>query len=116
MQARVWQAVDTLTRETYVPAYFIGNYEITDIDAYKKYQRGAKPIFAGGGKLLVLDGESGVLEGDGQPSTVVIEYPSREAAEAAYSSEEYQAVAGIRIDATANRRVLLVDGFVPPNQ
>jgi uncharacterized protein (DUF1330 family) len=56
-----------------------------------------------------------VREGDGGAQTVVIEYPTREAAEAAYESDEYQAVAGIRHGATANGRAVIVDGFVMPS-
>jgi uncharacterized protein (DUF1330 family) len=96
-------------------AYLIANYDVVDIDAYRNYQRQSMPIMAGGAKLLVLDPASSVREGDGGAQTVVIEYPTREAAEAAYESDEYQAVAGIRHGATANGRAVIVDGFVMPS-
>lgn len=99
-----------------MPAYLIGNYTVTDPDKYKEYQRASRPIMAGGGKLLVLDSDSAMKEGDAQHQTVVIEYPTREAAEAAYASEDYQAVIGIRNGATANGRLVIVDGFVPPSR
>ena len=56
-----------------------------------------------------------VREGGGGHQTVVIEYPTREAADAAYDSDEYQAVVGIRHGATANGRCVIVDGFVMPS-
>ncbi len=93
-----------------MPAYLIANFDITDPDGYREYQKGAAPIMAGGAKLLVLDSASVVKEGDGGHQTVVIEYPTKEAAVAAYESEEYQAVIGVRFGATTNRRTVLVDG------
>ncbi|MEM9131424.1 MAG: DUF1330 domain-containing protein [Actinomycetota bacterium] len=94
-----------------MPAYLVVNYDITDTDQYKEYQKGAAPIMAGGGKLLVLDPASVVKEGDGGAQTVLIEYPTKEAALAAYESEEYQAVVGIRHGATSNGRAMIVDGM-----
>ena len=64
---------------------------------------------------LVLDAESSVKEGEGGHQTVIIEYPTREAAEAAYGSGEYQAVVGIRLGATENGRLMIVDGFEMPS-
>ena len=45
----------------------------------------------------------------------MIEYPTREAAEAAYNSAEYQAVVGIRHGATTNGRAVIIDGFEMPS-
>ncbi|MEM8923705.1 MAG: DUF1330 domain-containing protein [Actinomycetota bacterium] len=95
-----------------MPAYLVANYEVTDPEGYRNYQKSASPIMAGGGKLLVLDIDSVAKEGDAAPQTVVIEYPTKEAALAAYESEEYQAVIGIRLDATTNGRCVIVEG--PP--
>lgn len=92
-------------------AYLIVNYDVTDADAYRQYQKGAAPIMAGGGKILVFDPTSVVKEGDGAAQTVVIEYPTKEAALAAYESDDYQAVIGIRLGATANGRAMIVDGM-----
>ena len=95
-------------------AFLVANYEVTDPQKYREYQKTSMPIMGGGGKLLVLDGDSVVKEGDGQPQTVVIEYPSKETALAAYESDDYQAVVGIRLGATANGRAVIVDGFKMP--
>ena len=94
-----------------MPAYLIVNYDVTDPAQYAEYQKGAAPIMAGGGKLLVLDKASVVKEGDGAAQTVVIEYPSKEAALAAYESDAYQAVIGKRLGAIANGRAVIVDGM-----
>ena len=92
-----------------MPAYLIANYDVVDPDKYKEYQRGAAPIMAGGGKLLVLDPASVIKEGDAGAQTVVIEYPTMEAARAAYESDDYQAVVGIRLGATTNGRAVLAN-------
>ena len=66
---------------------------------------------AGGGKILVLDPASTIKEGEAGAQTVVIEYPTKEAALAAYESADYQAVVGIRLEATTNGRAVIVDGM-----
>lgn len=96
-------------------AYLVANYDVVDIDAFRSYQGQAAPLMAGGAKILVLDPASSVREGEGGAQTVVIEYPTREAAEAAYESDGYQAVIGIRLGATTNGRAMIVDGFTVPN-
>ena len=92
-------------------AYLVANYDVTDPDKYKDYQQGAAPIMAGGGKILVLDAASTVKEGQAGAQTVVIEYPDMEAALAAYESDGYQAVVGIRLGATTNGRAVIVNGM-----
>ncbi len=94
-----------------MPAYLVANYDVTDPDQYREYQKGAAPIMAGGGKLIVLDPASVAKEGDAAAQTVVIEYPTKEAALAAYESEDYQAVIGLRLGSTANGRAVIVDGM-----
>ena len=94
-----------------MPAYLVANYDVVDQDQYRSYQQQSAPILAGGAKVLVLDGASVVKEGDGAAQTVVIEYPDKEAALAAYESDGYQAVVGIRLGAIENGRAVIVDGF-----
>jgi uncharacterized protein (DUF1330 family) len=91
-------------------AYLIANFDITDPEGYRGYQGVAAPILVGG-KVIVLDGDSGKKEGDAGHQTVVIEYETREAAEAAYNSAEYQAVIGKRHGSTTNARLVIGDGL-----
>jgi uncharacterized protein (DUF1330 family) len=91
-------------------AYLVVNYDITDLDQYRSYQQQASPIMAGG-KLLVLDRASEAMEGTPGAQTVIIEYPDKETAIAAYRSDDYQAVVGIRLGASANGRCVIVDGI-----
>jgi uncharacterized protein (DUF1330 family) len=94
-------------------AYLIVNYDVTDENGYEDYQANAAPIMKGG-RLLVLDSASASREGDPGHQTVVIEYPDKETAQAAYDSVEYQAVVGKRHAATANGIAVIVDGFSMP--
>jgi len=96
-------------------AYLIANYDVVDADAYRSYQKQSMPIMGGGAKLLVLDAASVAKEGIPGHQTVVIEYPTKEAALGAYESEEYQAVVGIRLGSIDNGRAVIVDGFVMPS-
>jgi uncharacterized protein (DUF1330 family) len=95
-------------------AYLVSNYDVVDPELYRSYQKQSRPILAGG-KLLVFDTASVAKEGTPGAQTVVIEYETKEAALAAYESDEYQAVVGIRLSATTNGRAVIVDGFVMPS-
>jgi uncharacterized protein (DUF1330 family) len=95
-------------------AYLIVNYDVTDEAGYREYQAGAAPVMAGG-TLLVLDSASESIEGNPGHQTVVIEYPDKQTAKAAYESDAYRAVAGKRHAATANGTAVIVDGFEMPS-
>ena len=97
--------------------YLIVNYDITNPDLYKEYQKGAGPaLLKPGVELLVIDPKSKQLEGSGAGhQTVVIKFPSREEGEQAYNSGEYQAVIGKRLAATSKHFALLVDEFKMPS-
>ena len=96
-----------------MPAYLIVNYDITDPDGYRSYQKQSAPILPTGARVLVLDPASIAKEGTAGAQTVVIEYPTKEDALAAYEADAYQAVVGLRHGATDNSRAVIVDGFVP---
>ena len=96
-------------------AYLIANYDVVDRDVYRAYQKQSMSIMAGEGKLLVLDGASVGKEGTPGAQTVVIEYPTKDAALAAYESDGYQAVVGIRLSAITNGLAVIVDGFAMPS-
>ena len=79
-----------------------------------EYQGAAGPALKIGEdcKLRVFDPKSEVVEGEGVGhQTVMLEYPSKEAAKAAYESKAYQDVVGKRLDATSNHFAVLVDGI-----
>lgn len=97
-----------------MPAYVITEVEVTDPERYDQY-RAATPatIAAAGGRFLVRGGESTTLEGDWQPSRlVVLEFPDLAAAKRWYESEAYQAAKKIREEG-AIMRMVAVQGVGP---
>jgi uncharacterized protein (DUF1330 family) len=61
------------------------------------------------GKFLVRGGNHTTLEGEWQPRTVILEFPSRQAAEAWYNSPAYQDIIGLRLNSSRGNLVI-VDG------
>jgi uncharacterized protein (DUF1330 family) len=95
-----------------VPAYVIIETDVTDPEQYEKY-KAASPgaIAACGGRFLVCGGELAVLEGDWQPSRlVVLEFKDLAAAKSWYKSEASQKAKKLREDA-AQLRVVAVQGL-----
>jgi uncharacterized protein (DUF1330 family) len=94
-----------------MPAYVIVETEIADPEQYEQY-KAASPaaIAAGRGRFLVRGGELVVLEGDWQPSRLVmLEFEDLEAAKQWYESEVYQEAKKLRQGA-ANFRAVAVQG------
>jgi uncharacterized protein (DUF1330 family) len=86
-------------------AYLVANYVITNPDGYSAYLSSVGPTLEPhGGELMVADFESTVVEGRPSPVTIVVKFPSKQAADNWYQSPEYQAVVQLRTDNT--------DGFV----
>jgi uncharacterized protein (DUF1330 family) len=97
-----------------MPAYVIVEVEVTDPELYDQY-RAATPatIAAAGGRFLVRGGDVTVLEGDWQPSRlVVLEFEDLAAAERWYESEAYQAAKKLR-GGGARMRMVAVRGIGP---
>ncbi len=90
--------------------YIIGNITLKDAEAYKPYSlRNDELVARYGGQFLVRGGTAEIVEGEGRPRHVVIEFPTYEAAKAAYNDPEYQKVAEIR-RRTAASTIILVEG------
>ncbi len=90
--------------------YIIGHITVNDPEAYKEYVEKDTPILkALGGSFIIRGGTSEVAEGESLNRHVVIEFPSYEAAKAAYNDPEYQKVAEIR-RRTADSVIILVEG------
>lgn len=90
--------------------YIIGHITVNDPEAYKEYVEKDTPILkALGGSFIIRGGTSEVAEGESLNRHVVIEFPSYEAAKAAYYDPEYQKVAEIR-RRTADSVIILVEG------
>ncbi len=93
-------------------AYLIGQVTIHNAEGYQKYaQHVPTSLVPHGGKYLVRGGNDSQLEGVAQGNRkVVIEFPSRAAAEAWYHGPEYQAILPHRL-ANSEGHIVLVDGF-----
>ncbi len=80
-------------------AYTVANYRITDPESFEAYPPAVVPtLMAHGGEILVADRESEALDGEPAHVTVVVKFPSKEAARAWYNSAEYQEIIRLRTD------------------
>jgi uncharacterized protein (DUF1330 family) len=93
-------------------AYVIGQITVTNPEGYASYaSRVPGTIEAAGGQYLVRGGHMTQLEGQSQGNRqVVLEFPSRTAAEAWYTGETYQAILPHRLQ-NSTGSLVLVDGY-----
>jgi uncharacterized protein (DUF1330 family) len=91
--------------------YWIGHVDITDPEGYKAYQAAnAAPFVQFGGRFLVRGGTREVPEGGVRGRTVVLEFPSFDAALACYRSPGYQAAKRLR-DGKGEIDLVVVEGY-----
>ncbi len=92
-------------------AYVVAQIDVHDTDGMQLYKdKVPATIERYGGRYLVRGGDTKLLEGDAPASRIVIiEFPSREAAETWYVSPDYQAVLPLRLQA-ASGSAMIVDG------
>jgi uncharacterized protein (DUF1330 family) len=92
-------------------AYVIYQGEVTDAARYDVYKtHAAASIERAGGRYVARGGDVEVFEGDVAPGrTVVIEFPTMEAALAWYHGDEYVAARKLR-EGAARCRMYVVDG------
>ncbi|MGB3407871.1 MAG: DUF1330 domain-containing protein [Jannaschia sp.] len=77
--------------------YWIAHGRVDDVEKYDLYRAAnAAPLAAFGARFLVRGGARQTVEGDALPRTVVIEFPSYQAALECYASDDYQAVLRLR--------------------
>jgi uncharacterized protein (DUF1330 family) len=98
-------------------AYVILTEAIKDRAGMDAYARAAAPVLAEGAvSVLAVDQHPQVLEGEWHGSrTVVLEFPSLEAARAWYESPAYQAAKALR-QAAADTNAVIVSGFEVPSR
>jgi len=94
-----------------MPAYLVGEIEITEPEGYALYTaRTPAAIAAHGGRFLVRGGAVEAKEGAPPAGrVVVIEFPDMAAARRFYDSPEYRAILPLRL-AASRGRLYLVDG------
>ena len=91
--------------------YWVVRVDVIDPEQYKTYQAFVGPFLeTHGGRFLVRGGRHAVPEGSARQRTVVVEFPSYEAALKAYDSSEYQGGIALRRDA-GMLDFVIVEGF-----
>ena len=92
--------------------YIIARFKIHDRSEYDKYSAGFSEVFKKfEGKMLSVDEDPTVLAGDWNDTrSVIIEFPSKEAALAWMTSDDYQAIAKHR-NAGSTVNSILVQGL-----
>jgi uncharacterized protein (DUF1330 family) len=98
-----------------VPAYVIYQGEVLDPERYDQYRvKAAASIHAAGGHYVVRGGDVEVLEGEPPAGrTVVLEFPTRQAAIDWYRGAAYTEARKIR-EGAAIARMYVVDGAPEP--
>jgi uncharacterized protein (DUF1330 family) len=98
-----------------MPAYVVIETNVEDPEQYELY-KAASPaaVRSGGGRFVARGGELAVLEGDWQPSRLVIlEFPDLDAVRRWYDSPEYVEARRLR-EGAANLRMVAVQGLDEP--
>ena len=92
-------------------AYLIATETVKDEAMFARYRHEIMPTLAAfGARFIARGGALSVLEGEWpHRRLVIIEFPSRAAAEGWYHSEAYQAIIGLRLNSTVGNLVI-VDG------
>ena len=97
-------------------AYAVASYRVTNPEGFGDYPAQAIPtILQYGGEVLAADRESQVVEGEPAPVTVILRFPSKDAAREWYRSDEYQRIIHMRTD-NSEGTVVLLDEFVMPQR
>ncbi|MCU9837813.1 DUF1330 domain-containing protein [Ruegeria sp. WL0004] len=91
--------------------YWVAHVDVNDIETYKTYiAANAAPFAEYGARFLVRGGAYEQTEGHCRARTVVIEFPSYEAALACYRSPGYQAAKALR-DPVSTGDMVIIQGY-----
>jgi uncharacterized protein (DUF1330 family) len=91
--------------------YWIAHVDVADPDAYAAYRKAnAAPFAKYGARFLVRGPQPHPKEGTLRARTVVIEFPSLQAALDCFESAEYQAAKAIR-DPVSTVDMVIVEGY-----
>ncbi|HJN92737.1 MAG TPA: DUF1330 domain-containing protein [Dehalococcoidia bacterium] len=81
--------------------YLIAQGTINDREMLNQYMEKVVPTIPSDAKVLSIDENAEVVEGEVGVRTVLIEFPDRAAFRAWYDSPEYQAIVHLRLDSVA---------------
>lgn len=90
-------------------AYLIARVEVTDPERYGEYMKHTPRIIDRfGGRFIARGGDVTTLEGEPETRRVVVlEFPSRQAAEDFYHSDEYGLARALRAGAASFQAIVL---------
>ena len=93
-------------------AYVIASVDVTNPEQYDEYRKlSSHAMQVHGAEICVRGGKVEILEGDWNPGrTVIMKFPSTEAAKNFYDSPEYRAARKAR-EGAAHMRMVLVEGL-----
>jgi len=99
-------------KEFVMKAYVIAAEAVNDPAMFDLYRKQVPATLAPfGGQFVVRGANLTVLEGEWpHPRLVIIEFPSRPAAEDWYKSVEYRKIISLRLESSAGN-LIIVDGF-----
>ena len=81
--------------------------------AFTKYVEAFQPwIESVGGSVFAKDLDAQIVEGRGRKLSVIIEFPSKQAAIDAYNSSEYQELSKLRWANSTDTNITIMDGSV----
>ena len=90
--------------------YWVGHMDIDDPQQYDSYKAAnAAPFAEYGARFLARGGAHECVEGKTRPRTVIIEFPSYQAALDCYQSDAYQKAKTLR-DPVARGDLVIVEG------
>ena len=93
--------------------YWIAHVDVRDPEIYDTYRKANAVAFEKfGARFLVRGAPQDVREGSLKSRTVVIEFPTLEAAQACYDSAEYKAAKALR-DPVSTGDMCIIEGYDP---
>lgn len=91
--------------------YWVAHVDIDDAQTYENYKAANAAVFAEyGARFVVRGGVRETQEGNARARTVVIEFPSYQAALDCYASPGYQAAKALR-DPVSKGDLVIVEGY-----
>ena len=96
--------------------YALFQYNVSDGEKLTQYiLKAVGTVIANGGTILVATDDQDQREGTSQTKrTVILEFPSREAAIGWYESAEYRSIINLRLEGSSDSTCAILPGFVPP--
>lgn len=99
-----------------VPVFMVVNLSITNVEAYRNYEKGFFGLLKKyGGEFITYDDKPITLEGQAprQGRMIIFKFPSEQAANQWYADADYQALSAHRRAGTRLEFLTLVHGLPP---